>query len=106
MAIVVETEVGGEAHRRAARNIPCDHRSYVVGGFGEADAVPLSQATIHFRAQGEVLAAEFAGPGGGGKSQRAAGTQSIPKLPGAIAQILLGNDVFRNVPALEVAGEN
>src|SRR3981081_3823798 len=72
----------------------------------QAKAVAISEASIHFGAQSEVLAAEGAGFGGGSGGQGAAAAYGVTELPGAAGKILFSDEVFGDVPAFEVAGED
>lgn len=59
-AVAVQPEVRGEANRGTAGYIRGYDRIQVVRRIGDAEAVALSEAAVHFRAEGEILAAKLA----------------------------------------------
>ena len=78
----------------------------VVGGLRKPKAVAIAKPSVKFCAQSEVFAAEIAGIRAGLESERTTRSQSVAKFPGEGAEILLGDEILRDIPAFEIAGEN
>src|SRR6202022_4105227 len=72
-------------------------RSKTVGG---------PQPPGHFPSGLKLLAAEGAVVSAGGQPQGTAHRPRISKLPGAVGQILFGDDIFADVPSPVVAAQN
>ena len=72
----------------------------------QAKAVTITETAVHFSAPGEALAAEGAGFRRGGGGQGAASAYGVAELPGCVDKVLFSEEVFRDVPAFEVPGEN
>src|ERR1700682_354712 len=106
IAVVIESEIRGERQSRSAGNVPGKHRASIVRCVGEAKAIAISQAAVHFRSEGKVLAAKDTPSRACGQGKSATCAQRIAELPGAAGEILFRNDIFRNVPSLEITGQN
>jgi hypothetical protein len=106
IAVVVKPEVWGETKCRAPRNIPGEDGAEIVRSIGQAKAMNLAKAAIHFGTEREVFAAKIAGLSADGQSESAAGAEGVAKLPRLASKIFLGNEIFGNIPCLEIAGED
>jgi hypothetical protein len=106
VAVAVHPEGWGEAQLRAPGKGPGDDRSGVMGCVVEAKAVAITETAVHFSAPSEALAAEGAGLRRGGGGQDAASAYGVAELPGCVGKVFFSEEVFRDVPAFEVTGEN
>src|ERR1700733_12076187 len=89
------------------RNVESDRRPDVVRGRLQSEALEISEAAVQLRSRREVLAAKNAGPAARLHRQGMRHAQRIAELPGfRLIQIFLADEIFRDVPATEITGEN
>jgi len=75
-------------------------------GIVKAKAVAFAKPTIYFRAQREIFTTEVARSRTGLESERATRRQSIAEFPRERAEIFLGDEVLRDIPAFKIAGKD
>src|SRR5215831_13819334 len=103
---VIQAELRREAHSETCRRAPVDGGANVVRCVMEAEGVAVAQAAVHLDTGNEFLCAEDALPGAGCQFEGTAGGNRIAKLPGAVGQVLLKNQILAEVPALVVAAQD
>ena len=75
-------------------------------GVFQPEGVPVTQSTEKLHSGMEVFAAEIAGYRGSFQPEGAVEPEGIAEFPGFVGEILFGDEVFRNVPAFEIAGKD
>ena len=101
-----EAEAGREAEAQAFGKLPADERRDVVRGVAQGEGGGVAEAAVGFSAGDELLRAEGAGAAAGSAAQGAGGADGVAELPWLVAQILFGDEVFGDVPVLDVGGED
>src|SRR5262249_40193786 len=106
MAVAVEPCCRRNAQRRSAGDMERHRGRQVMRGVMQTEAVAIAQPTVELRAQGKVLAAELARIRARRQRQWPAYRQSVAEFPGLAGKILFHDEVFRHVPALEIAAQD
>src|SRR5713101_8314786 len=106
MAVSGEAEGRRESNCGSIRRLPGEHWGQVMRGAREGKVVGVAQTTVELHPGTEVLRAKSAVFRACGKRQRPAHTDGISKFPRRTAQLFLGDEVFGEVPAPEVARED
>ena len=106
MTVVIQPDCWRKLESRTSGRAKADDRREVMRGIFQAKAVAVTQSTIHFGAGREVLTAEGACVRSCRQRKRPAHSEGITELPRLVSQIFFGDDVLRDIPAFEVAGED
>src|SRR5579864_8159931 len=106
MAMVVQAETRRQAQGPVGGQVPGDDGSEVVRGIGQAEAVAVAEAAIHFNSGNEIFTAEVTAVDRSLERQRTAGPKGISELPGiAAGEVLHCQWIEGEVPAIVRAGE-
>src|SRR5439155_22856198 len=91
---------------RAVRHAEIHNRRQVMGGVMQSKTITVAESAIKFRPQAEIFTAKAASVRTGHQRQRPAYANGIAKFPRLRFEVLFSNQVFRDVPSLNVAGKN
>src|SRR5580704_8925568 len=108
---VVEAGLGqpparSEAQTHIPGQLPTDLRRQILRGIAQGEAPGVSQAAVDFPSHHNFVGAERAFMTSGGTAQRTGDSHCIAEFPWLMSKILFGDEILRDVPTLQVGGEN
>ena len=106
MALAIQSKGWRHTQRDPAWKRPHQYWCDVMGGLVEPEFMARAEPSIHLGAGAEVLATESARAWQRGQAKRPADADGISEFPRRACDVLLGNKVFGNVPALKIARQN
>src|ERR1700741_878403 len=101
-----QSESRRKAQPHAFGQLPTNQGWSVLRGVPQRQRPCIAQAAVSFDSGYELFRTEGTGPATGSCAQWTRRSDRITELPRGVAQIFLGDEVFRNVPGLEVQGED
>src|SRR6266849_6957948 len=106
MAVSGEAEGRRESNCGSVRKLPGEHWGQVMRSARESKVAGVAQTAVELHPGTQVFRAKAAVFRACGKRQRPTHTDGVSKFPRRMAQLFLGDKVFGEVPAPEVARED
>src|SRR5260370_3820582 len=106
IALACQSEARGEMQSRVVADHPRQHRRNVVSGVVHAEGEGAAQASVHFRAENEVLATEPAIGSGRESYQGMRSAKGISEFHTlGSREILRGDEVLGDIPVVVITGK-